>query len=522
MAMENELKVIYVGNDLEYWKGLVHGFKAYPEIAPVFSRLPLDDSFHPPEAFASIHNHHYDIVYVDLSDRPALGLSLSKLLNRNNVTRLKSVVGLHHAKEGNESLLKGVLAGTRLNYIKSVEKEDVVYHPLSLLDASVRPVETYAEGGAMPTFLYKQVLRVGYVAKDRFRVETGAPLTVGEFIELEKHPLESVMPSKRFYVEDFSDSDLYYNQRFSYHLKFTYLDDDFFRQSEGAWLAYKEELKRTGNPVPEKRQRILYPEVDKRRNRLAPVKEDVVEWIDTRKMDQAPKRLKVLVIDETLEIFKEYDGNLDNFKYTINFQTKLTKDFYQIRRTRPHMIVFRYEENGNNEDVLKRVVEEVKKFPGYEPPILVFNTASASDSLRRIYRYEHIAGYQDKIDLEAIKFMSNKLDERFHVTDPDGKIFLKTRDPDSVATVSRSGEIVKFNESEMWFKTAHEIPMWTSLVLDAPLEALITVLPMREGASFQKEREGFVYRALINGVGEKEKARLRRLVNASLGKESSS
>lgn len=514
--MEKQLKVIYIGNDLEYWKEIIHGYKAFPSVSPVFSRIPLDECFHPPEIFVSIHNHGHDIIYVDLATEVSKGLSLIKLLCRNNVTRLKSVVGLHSASENGEGLVKSILAGARLNYLKGVEKEDVVYHPLSLLDASLRPAEVYAQGGELSTFLFKQILRIGYVAHDMFRVETGAPLPNGEFVKLDRHPLEGVMPERRFFVEKFSDSDLYYNQRYSYHLKFTYLDNEFMRESEKTWLAYKEEVARTGRIPNEKREKVLYGDVARRREIIAPVKDDIIEWIDANKSLQAPKRLKVLVVDESLEIFREHNGNLDNFNYTISFQTRLTKDFYQIRRSRPHLIVFHHNPEGNNEEVLAHVVKEVKKFENYEPPILVFNSEFSSDTLRRKHQYAHLAGHKDKVNLDIIRKMSEILDDRFHITDPEGKVFLKTEDPRSVATLTRAAKIQKFNESEMWFESETEIPMWSSFVMEAPLAALITVLPMRDGPAFQKQNGAFVYRALINGVGEKEKARLRRLVNASL------
>ena len=119
---------------------------------------------------------------------------------------------------------------------------------------------------------------------------------------------------------------------------------------------------------------------------------------------------------------------------------------------------------------------------------------------------------KESVQLELIKKMAEVLGSKGNFTSTDDKVFLKTTNPRSVATILHSGEIIKFNQSEMLFATHLDIPMWTTLILEAPLKALITVIPTTEkiGSSVP------VYRALINGVGELQENELRRLVNKSL------
>ncbi len=141
------------------------------------------------------------------------------------------------------AIMGAVLVGVRLNFKKGVDFEDAAFHPLSLLDSQTTPNYEYASGGDLNHFCYRQILRVGYIADDHYRVETNSPLEPDEVIELEGHPLESIMSGKRFFAQNYSDSDLYYNQRFSYNLKYTYIDSEFFRASEESWLAFKEQRK---------------------------------------------------------------------------------------------------------------------------------------------------------------------------------------------------------------------------------------------------------------------------------------
>lgn len=513
----SEIKVFYVGNDLEYWDGLKEGLNEYDQFNFVFNEMPASEkTFLAYDVFIKLYEADADIIYVDLSYLPERTLSLCKLLCRNNVTRLKSTVALHPQKSSYEDTLKTVLAGVRLNYRKGVDYEDVAFHPLSLLDAAIRPQHEYAAGANLRPFEFHQLLRVGYIADDHYRVETNSPLSPDEVIELEGHPLQDIMSGKRFFSQNYNDSDLYYNQRFSYNLKYTYVESPFFRASEDSWLSFKEE-RREGHGERE-RKAYIEADIERRRAELAPVKEKVRQWVADNESEHAPKRLKVLVIDETLEVFKKSKGNLDDFNYSINFQTHLTRDFYQLRRYRPHLIIFHYEEKGdNNMDALHRILGETKKLEGYEPYVLVFNCKGKSEALQKENIYEHLICYSSSIDIDIIQKMSNLLDERFHITEPEGKLFLKTNDPRSVAFVARTAKLLKFNESELYFESSYEIPMWTCFVMKGPFEGLITVLPMgNHSPSFSSSKN--VYRALINGIGDEEKRVIRRLVNTSLEK----
>ncbi|MEX0798211.1 MAG: hypothetical protein WD025_02130 [Bacteriovoracaceae bacterium] len=509
--------VKYIGNDRRYWEKIQNKFGDFSSsIKPIFEQEHVDGNFHPPASFIDTYQKDCDIVYVDLSVEPLKCLSLCKLLCRNNVTRLKAVVALHQFQDGQKSLLKGALAGVRLNHYKGMEVDEVVFHPLSLLDPSLKSVNEYATGKSIPELVYKQILRIGYIADDHFRVETSSPLAPDKIVELEDHPLGRLMDSSRFFVENFSDSDLYYNQRYSYNLKHTFVDSEFFRASESSWLTYKK-LKESQEDLKGDAQKsfeFVLEDLEKRKSELAPIRKRVKKWIEENESDVVPKRLKVLVVDETLEIFKEFDGKIDQFKFTINFQTKLTHDFYQIRRSKPHLILFHYEKQGNNENVLSQVVKQIRRFEDYNPVVLVFNYHDNSVVLKNLHDYQNIIAYKNTIHLDAIKELSQTLDQRLRISESQGKVYLKTSDPRSVASVKRYGKILRINESEMYFQTKYEIPMWTTFSVEKPANMLITVLPFNEQLSFEASPN--IYRALINGVDDLEKARLRQLVNKSL------
>tara|TARA_Y100000780_G_scaffold232594_1_gene268636 strand:+ start:306950 stop:308539 length:1590 start_codon:yes stop_codon:yes gene_type:complete len=507
------MRIGYVGNDQRFIDHLKSVFKEKVGDDVEYIQLDIHEDFVPAVAFKSLYDQKPDIIYIDLFFEPAKGLSLCKLLCRNNETRLISTVLIHDQNEGMDSLIKGVLSGARLNFYKSAEPEEVVAHPLMLIDASFDSGDEYAAGTNLKGLFFKQILRIGYVAEDHYRIETNCKLKEESIVQLDTHPLSFMMPSKRFLVEKFSDSDLYYNQRFSYNLRFTYIDDEFFRASEQSWVNYKKtNLRKKLNLQERKDLPYVLEDVEERVRLYQPVKDEVNDWLQENAPTVVPKQLKVLVVDESLEIFEEYAKDPKNFPFSINFQTKLSKDFYQIKRFRPHLILIHMEEGSGGLETLKQVVTEIQNLEEYTPSLLALNCKETSEELRKIVDYDQIMTSSESVHIELVNKMAMALSNKLNIANTKGKVFLKTTNPKSVATILHEGEILKFSQSEMLFASRLEIPMWTTLILEAPLKALITVIPLKENISSSIP----VYRALINGIGELQENELRRLVNKSL------
>lgn len=516
--MSDEQTIIkYIGNDDKYWAKVKKAFNSkYQHLNLNFIQMNVSDKIGPKYYFIKTYEEMPDIIYVDLASEPKRMLALLKLLCKNNVTRLKSTVSLHEYRAGRESLLSATLAGVRISHYKSDEIHDVVYDPISLLDVNKVVSSGRVLGKELDKIVYRQILRLGYVDDDHFRVETNSPLALDKVVEFDEHPLNHIMSCNRFLVESFSDTNLYYNQRMSYRLKYTYIDNDFFRSTEEDWHLYR---KYKNDPIEyekeiKKKFIFLVDEMKSRREMFKPVKENIKTWIQAQDEHIIPKRVKILVIDESMEMFKQLDGTPEHFPYSINFQTHCTKDFYQIKRTQPHLIIFHYDADHNNLTTLKELVKTVKSFKDYNPILLVFNVQQSSSEMRSIISYENTLTHLKSIDLEVVKTLAEKLDNKFKISDVAGKVFFKTTDPQSIMTLKREAKIVGITESVVYFKTRYEIPMWTTFVVDEPIKMLMTVVPLKEDSPMQGKE--FVYRAILHGTGEREKANLRVLVNKSL------
>jgi hypothetical protein len=506
-------KVIYFGNDLNYWKKIREKYiETYSHLSPTFYDERVDISFNARRAFVRVYREEPQVIYLDYSVNERQMVYFSKLLNRNNVTRLVSTVALHDYPKGWQPVQKAMLAGVRINHFKSSELHDVIYDPIAFLDVELAIKPDFASGKYFPDSELYQDLRVGYITYDHLHVETNSPLKVEQIIEIEEHFLEHMMPSRRFIVENESTSDLYYNSRYAYDLVFTHKDEDFFRATEGSlmlWREYKDNtLAYEGDFT------IIEEEIQDRFNKATDVIQQLEEWVDENSCSIAPKKLKILVVDDSLEIFTEMNQYGDDFPYAMNIQTHLTKDYYQVERTKPHLIVFHYDDEVNDIKALEKIIDVVHHLDDYEPYIILFGYGDDSVRARHRFGYNSLVAYKNTIHLETIANMAKSLDSKLELPDCSDKVYLNTSSEESFITIKHQVKILSMTESIIYVESKQNIPMWTVFKMYFPAKMLVTVVPHREGGPFSKEKN--VYRCLINCVGEKERAIIRQEINKSL------
>jgi hypothetical protein len=512
-----DLKIKYIGNDLKYWSKLKHEFaRHYQRFTLHFYQQSVDENTNARQLFVKTYQENISIIYVDFSINPKTLLYFCKLINRNNITRLSSLVALHNLNQGDLYIKNDILAGVRLSYFKHDEVDDTVFGPVSLLNVELANDPPYVLGKEIGKSYLQYILRVAYIEDDRCHIETNAPLPLDKIIELENAPLPQFSLSKRVYVKNFSDQDLYYNSRFAYDLEFTYIDDQFFRTTEESWLTYK--IYRD-NPLgleqdTQKRYQDIYDDVVKRKEKIRPVREKVRQWIAIKADEVTPKQLKILVIDNTFSIFQELDTKGGDFPYSINIQNELVSDFYQIKRTRPHLIVLHFDD-VNNQIVLEKLIKSIQNIDtdNYRPYILVFNFLS-NENLNKKLNYPHILSYAGKLDLDYIAKLAKTLDGKMKISHNNRRVFFTMQSLDSTLHYKREINIMAINEQVIYFQCDSIVPNWTTFVMQNPAKMLVTTIPHRQGSVYSGIKN--CYRGILHGLDEHEKMKLRRAVNKSL------
>ncbi len=512
-----DIKVLYIGDDEGYWGKIQKRFTHdYPETNFSFLRFPMVES-KPYKYFIETYRAEPQIVYLDFSEDFDGMLKLSKLLNRNNETRLYALVGLFSSTQEFKCMQRAISASVRLLHKKSDEFQDVTYDPISLIDVNMAEMPTYVQGKTIKGFEAYQTLRIGYIENNYFHVETNSHLKEGEIVEIDQHPLQHIMPSKKVYVQKYKERDLYYNRRFSYELEFIYVDNDYFSCTNENWKLFKK-LKEDDTYLekldPIKREEVIY-DMEHRKKIYGPIRSAIDEWIDEKSIESKPKQLKTMIIDDTLTLMKEVIDNNAYFPYALNFQTVLLGDYYQIPRSMPHLIVINQSER-NSEEVIHSIINKVKNIEEYEPFIIVCSSDLNQEEVRRKTLYQKILCYKGIVSIENLKAMALKIEPTMAKVDSK-RIYFRSENDNSTMYLKCDFEVVSFSESVLYLKSNIEIPMWTVFVVKKPISVLITVVPHKEGSEYQNEEN--VYRCLINGTGEIEKAQVRQLVNSSIGEE---
>ena len=155
------------------------------------------------------------------------------------------------------------------------------------------------------------------------------------------------------------------------------------------------------------------------------------------------------------------------------------------------------------------------------PFILVFGSQKSTEDIRRKLKFEQIlARTEETIEVNTIKSMAMAIDNKLHISASSDRVFFKANDPNAIMFLHRFSKIYTMTETELYLYSAVDIPLWTVFIVNSPAKALLTVVPHKDSSAYANQ-EGY-YRCLINGVGEVEKANLRRIVNSTLGEEEES
>ena len=128
--------------------------------------------------------------------------------------------------------------------------------------------------------------------------------------------------------------------------------------------------------------------------------------------------------------------------------------------------------------------------------------------------YSQVLFYDGDVNLDTVKTMASKLDQKLEISSTGEQVFLSHSEPNSLIFMRREVRVVSLTESVLYFESPTEVPMWTVFKAMKPVQMLLTVVPHKKEGKFSSIKN--CYRCLINGVGEVEKSHLRQLINKTL------
>lgn len=502
MDERKRLTVYLIGNDKLYYGSLRKRFeKEYPEYAFDFKEFASSELFDPQRFYVKCNKRMPEFVFVDFSLEEEKCFRFCKLLRRDNRTKKISTTAIFDYLIPEETISRSLMAGNRINQIKGTDVGGVIYDAFVLYapeEAKYPAVALASQKGEISYLI--QDLRLSYITREHFKIETNTLLPEGQIVELSKHALKGILESNKFKVSKVAEDNLYYNARYA-----IFLDYFYSKYNEPGMDEYL------------KSRRIPQETIDAK---LEEVRNNVTRWVNSNYKNLKTKTTKILIIDRTLNIFHSIKGELDDYPFSINVQSILTEQQIQINRHRPNIISFVYEQlpegegidpfSFNSDHSLREIVETVKKIPNYMPIIVVFNSNVRSSDFQSKFQYKKILTYQDDPDIDIIAKFAHGYDDSIE-EDPEKRVYFSSTDLNTVLQCKRQVELVAISEFLVYFKTQDHIPKYTVFRMDSPVKMLVTVVPMSPEDEFAKEKN--CYKAIINGLDDYEKQQLRQSIN---------
>jgi hypothetical protein len=502
-----ELKIKFIGDDLGFYEEIKKRYEnLYTSVKFSFSEFSIKKNSDSITVMQMIYEEQIDVIFIDFEDDPLFAYNFSLLVNSNAELRKKSLCALHGFNERDKSIDYALSAEVRINHIKGIEIHDIVFDTISFIDVDKSKVPAFVSGEDFDILNLEFKVKVCYCTPKYLHVETNTQLEEGQIVELSAHPLDHFIKSKRFRVINEKNSNLFYNSRFSYDLEFTYIDDQFFRSSEQAWLdsiEYEGNKKGYEQDTSEDFDQMLRL-VKMRKNKIKYPKNELEEWVVKNK-NESVKKTKVLIFDDSMHLIRETRKIKDT---TIKYETGLVYDYYQIRRFNPHLVIF----NITEKQSVEKANELLEHLSTLDEKILVCLTNTEDE-----FKYEKYITFPEDLDLKTFKTMITKFNSKIDISTNTERVFFDIESKNTFVSAKTSGEIVKLNESEIYFTSKMKIPEWTVFKVMKPISMLLTVVPHLANNELAKQPDCF--RALVNATTELTKADLRVIINQSLVEE---
>lgn len=250
-------------------------------------------------------------------------------------------------------------------------------------------------------------------------------------------------------------------------------------------------------------------------------KESIETWLEFEDKNLKNPSASLLLISCQLDLLeplylatKKFDV-ITSVENKINYK-ELTR---RIEISKPQIIIFDPTE-GSNIDFgnLAELVDIIQSLDFYDPVVIVLNSKTTSNALKKAYCYEHLMAITPKKEfsnqmLEMIIEMT--IEKKGNPNLLSGKT-LRNSHPKKFQTFDLNVTLSHLNEHDIGFFSNFSIPMYSILKAPAPLDFFITVIPpIRE---VYKWKEMTYYNGIIHGLTEEGLKKLRTFVNQNIFK----
>lgn len=240
----------------------------------------------------------------------------------------------------------------------------------------------------------------------------------------------------------------------------------------------------------------------------------VMTYIENHKVNFTKEKLSVYIVSNYRNVIFQLLKN--DTKY--NFNTVLDHKFNlnKVKAGRPSVICLNCQNDDEDEQLMAEFFAQIKDIEDYNPVVVMFNNQKSPEDIKALYSYDLVLSYPSAMDFETmIKLLEVFMKKTQLRTPADYSGFYKSYDPDRKVDILVPMEVTSLTEHEITFYSQMELPMFTTLKLDVPVEAKIIIVPTTTKL-YNSEQRGTHYMGFIHGVTLKESNELRKFVNYAI------
>lgn len=503
--MASNLRFYYFGDDEAYFKALQGEFKQRTRLNITFTRIFETQEDKIQSLFLKVFQSKPAVVFIDFSKQMQDYLHLARLLIRTNLDHNLLTVGLVDYLSSPDILSNSMSTGVKFTYIKGPETFDTVYDVTKFIAPQEISAHGFATAKLSETWEAGIPAKVGYIHKDGIHIEADHKASKADRLRINHFWLDrKLVPSKEVFVNDTSQSNLFYHFKYNYELDFLFVDE--FIPPEGM----EEDV------IAQKKQ--------EREDLIAYQKKQLKKWVEDNLSSSFEKRAKVLVIDREFKFYQN-QKRTDKLPYTIRCIPYFSDMAEELDRLRPQVISFALESEEtkdvkNNNEQLVKLAQVIKtKFEDYRPFIVVFNCKVDSQYLQSGMEYQNVMATSQEFSVAILLRMAEIFEKKMgQVTkeamfDDRDKVYLKKSSPSSICEILVPIKVTKLSETDMVFESETPFPEGINLHLTQPVNMYINVQPSKGQGKVPE------YMGLIHCLGEEDKKELRRFVNSIFFRE---
>lgn len=519
MEGSSSIKFIYLGEDLEYAKGIEKSLaQFYGDLGIQLEKKSFKKNEDAWKFIADVSTLEYALFYVDFSANYSIYNFVANALGQENSYQGKPVIGLGGVDASRDLVLSALISGCNAFFIKGIEISGVVNFGLKMAKPdAARPIEwATGEFAEDETDVYLPV-KVDYFTDNYVHIETDGLLELDSEL-LVKTKICDEMGVEKFTVVRKPEQNFYYNLGHSYDLEYI--------------TPVKRIDPQMGIKNPDDEVEDEEPLSVKAIEKLDTMKIDIGAWIQKHQHMSAPKATKTLIIDQELSFLSQIDKNPDEYPFHISFHRHFCEGMETIKREKANIIAINLDEHfedteaghSNSIDIIPKLLKKTEDIEGYTPFLILFNCKVSQEKLKKNNNYEKLFCTSDKFDFNLFLSLVKKFEDaggKKLTSDPklsfghsEDRFYISKKRDDSFAFHPFRVKIKQINETSITIQTTYKLKPFTVIKLDFPTDCYISILP-REKEEKLPEKQGHLYNynAAIHGIGEMEKNQLRVYIN---------